>query len=277
MKINIVKMFCVNPVYDVYVWSLIQIQNPDPESPKVNHFSLKSRRSYTTNLTQIERNHPDSIGPDWKILIQRSNHCFYLLGHSHMTSGACSFDLVKCVSVGDTLVALLRFHVQENTAGCRVLLLLKTRKGSWLKLLVALKQTLCACEYSSAQLHIPRKWNPLCTHTRRSSTNHLLITRRAHGNKLLDDNDAIPVSTGPSSAETGGRKQRRLRKRCVSLYENPMQISFRPRGTWTVFSLITQLLSQELCQLLQRSLLEQITPLTSSTFDLILPFFDSSK
>lgn len=56
-----------------------------------------------------------------------------------------------------------------------------------------------------------------------------------------------------------------------------MQIRPRPCGTWTVFSLITQLLSQELCQLLQRSLLEQITPVTSSTFDLILPFFDSSK
>lgn len=51
-----------------------------------------------------------------------------------------------------------------------------------------------------------------------------------------------------------------VKKRCVSPYENPMQISFRPCGTWTVFSLITQLLSQELCQLPQRSLLEQITP-----------------
>lgn len=35
-------------------------------------------------------------------------------------------------------------------------------------------------------------------------TNHLLITRRTHGGKLSADNDAIPVSTRPSSIERGG-------------------------------------------------------------------------
>lgn len=92
---------------------------------------------------------------------------------------------------------------------------------------VALKQIPSVCAPLSSELQIPWKWRKLrmhkqqqhkkkknCTgtHSRHACNNHLLITRRTH--ELLDDNDAIPVSTRPSSTERRGAAAAE-KKRCV--------------------------------------------------------------
>lgn len=90
------------------------------------------------------------------------------------------------------------------------------------------------CSFFSSELHIPITLKRLHTNTHVLQSlytqNHSLIMRRTHGNKLLGDNDATAASTRPSSMKRG-EGEGAAGKRCVPLYENPMQISFHPRGT----------------------------------------------
>lgn len=96
----------------------------------------------------------------------------------------------------------------------------KSRK-SWFKTF-SFEGTLFDCECFPSELCIPRKWNQQWQHTHRTlSTNHLLIMQRTHGNKLLDDNDAIPVSTHPSSIKRrGGENSGTKEEVCFSVWKS---------------------------------------------------------